>query len=61
MDVTPEEELRAQLLGALHCGDLTGARLAYRQLDDLYVVAAYRGMADPDIVRLRRQIRGSAA
>ncbi len=56
-----ERELRAQLLDALHCGDVTGARVAYRKLDDLYVAASYRRMADPEVVRLRRQIRESAA
>ncbi len=55
-----ERELREQLQDARRRRDAAAVRLTCRRLDNLYVSQAHRRAADPDVRRLRRQLRVAA-
>ncbi len=56
-----ERRLRGELQDALRRGDARAARSVCRRLDDLYVSQAHVRAADPEVRRLRRQVREAAA
>ncbi len=54
------QELRRALDGARRRGDLESARLLCAWIDAEFVADAHRRAADPEIRRLRRQLRAAA-
>ncbi len=55
-----QHALRLQLLDARRRGDTEQARRVCRRLDNLFVARAHHRAGDPEICRLRRQVRAAA-